>query len=248
VGRFTNKAVVITGGSSGIGLATARRVVEEGGRVLVTGSDPARLEAVRAEMPTIAVLENDASRPESADALAAEARRLFGEIDAAFLNAGVGTGAPLGQLTPAMYRHLMDVNVGGPLFGIQALAPVMRDGGSFLITASIAKDKGMPASALYSASKGAVRAMARGFARELSPRRIRVNTVSPGPTETDFFKRLGLPDEHIAMVEQHVVATNPLGRMGTAAEVAAVALFLLSDEASYVTGSDYFVDGGEAQL
>jgi NAD(P)-dependent dehydrogenase (short-subunit alcohol dehydrogenase family) len=246
--RFIDKAVVITGGSSGIGLAAARRILNEGGRVLITGSDPARLDAVRAENPALAVLQNDASQPEAAEALAAEARRLFGSIDAVFLNAGVGIGAPLGHLTPAMYRQIMDINVGGPLFGTQALAPVMRDGGSILITASIAKDKGMPASALYSASKGAVRAMARGFARELSLRRIRVNTISPGPTETDFFKRLGLPEEHIAMVGQHVAATNPLGRMGTAAEVAAVALFLLSDESSYVTGSDYFVDGGEAQL
>jgi len=248
VSRFTDKAVVITGGSSGIGLAAARRIVEEGGRVLITGSDPARLEAVRAENPALAVLENDASQAEAADALAAEARRLFGQIDAAFLNAGVGAGAPLGHVTPAMYRQIMDLNVGGPLFGAQALAPVMRDGGSILITASIAKDKGMPASALYSASKGAVRALARGFARELAPRAIRVNTVSPGPIETDFFKRLGLPEEHLAGVQQHIAATNPLGRMGTAEEAAAVALFLLSSESSYVTGADYFVDGGEAQL
>lgn len=248
MGRFTDKAVVITGGSSGIGLAAARRIVSEGGRVLITGSNPARLEAVRADNPAIAIFENDASRPEAADALAAQARHLFGEIDGAFLNAGIGAGAPLGHVTPAMYRQIMDINVGGPLFGTQALAPVMRDGGSILITASIAKDKGMPASALYSASKGAVRALARGFARELAPRAIRVNTISPGPIETDFFKRLGLPEEHLAGVQQHMAATNPLGRMGTAEEAAAVALFLLSAESSYVTGADYFVDGGEAQL
>jgi NAD(P)-dependent dehydrogenase (short-subunit alcohol dehydrogenase family) len=248
VGRFTDKAVVITGGSSGIGLAAARRIVEEGGRVLITGSDRARLDAVKADNPALAVLVNDAADPQAADALAAEAGRLFGQIDAAFLNAGVGAGAPLGHMTPDMYRQIMDINVGGPLFGTQALAPIMRDGGSILITASIAKDKGLPASALYSASKGAVRALARGFARELAARAIRVNTVSPGPIETDFFKRLGLPEEHLAGVQQHIAATNPLGRMGTAEEAAAVALFLLSSESSYVTGADYFVDGGEAQL
>jgi len=248
MGRFTDKAVVITGGSSGIGLATARRVVDEGGRVLVTGSNPARLAAVRAAHGAIAVLENDASHPEAADALAAEARRLFGEIDAAFLNAGVGTAVPLGHVTPEVYRSLMDINVGGPLFGTQALAPIMRDGGSIVITASIAKDKGLFASALYSASKGAVRAMVRGFARELAPRGIRVNTVSPGPIETDFFARLGLPEDQLGAVQQHMASTNPLGRVGTAEEVAAVAAFLLSGESSYVTGADYFVDGGEAQL
>lgn len=246
--RFSNKAVVVTGGSSGIGLATALRIVAEGGRVLVTGSDGDRLQAVQAAHPGIATLVNDAAQPDAGQALAAEAIRLFGQIDAAFLNAGVGAGAPLEYLTPDTYRHVIDVNLGGPLFATQALAPILRDGGSILVTASIAKDKGMPASALYAASKGAVRAMVRGFARELAPRRIRVNTISPGPTETDFFKRLGLPDEQLAMVQQHIAAGNPLGRMGSAEEIAAVATFLLSDEASYVTGADYFVDGGEAQL
>ena len=125
---------------------------------------------------------------------------------------------------------------------------MIRDGGSVPITASIAKDKGIATSALYSATKGALRSMARGLARELAPRRIWVNTLSPGPIETDFSNRLGMPPEQLAMVEQHLSATNPLGRLGTADEAAAVALFLLSDEASYVTGSDYYVDGGEAQL
>lgn len=246
--RFADKTVVITGGSSGIGLAAARRIIEDGGRVLITGSNAARLETVRSEHPAMAILQNDAADPAAAEALADEARRLFGEIDAAFLNAGAGIGMPLAQLTPAIYRAQMDLNVGGPLFGTQALAPVLRDGGSIVITASIAKDQGLPASALYSATKGAVRAMVRGFARELAPRRIRVNTISPGPIETDFFVRIGLPAEQLATVEQHMAARNPLGRMGTAEEAAAVALFLLSDEASYVTGSDYFVDGGQAQL
>lgn len=246
--RFAGKAVVVTGGTSGIGLAAAIRIAAEGGRVLVTGSNAERLDMVRAAHPDFAVLQNDAGDPDAADALAAEAGRLFGRIDAAFLNAGVGAGAPLGALTPEVYRRLMDVNVGGPMFATQALAPILRDGGAIVVTASIAKEKGMMASALYSASKGAVRSLVRGFARELAPRRIRVNSLSPGPIETDFFVRLGLPDEQLAMVEKHMAATNPLGRMGTAEEAAAVALFLLSDEAGYVTGSDYFVDGGEAQL
>jgi len=248
MGRFSEKAVVITGGSSGIGLAAARRIVNEGGRVLITGSNGARLDSVQSAHPAFAVFQNDASNPAGANELAGEARRVFGQIDAVFLNAGAGAGAPLGQLTADLFRAQMDLNVGGPLFGTQSLAPLLRDGGSIVITASIAKEKGMPASALYSATKGAVRSLARGFARELAPRRIRVNTISPGPIETDFFVRLGLPADQLAMVEQHIAATNPLGRMGTAEEAAAVALFLLSDEASYVTGSDYFVDGGEAQL
>lgn len=246
--RFSGKSVVITGGSSGIGLAAAQRIVAEGGSVLITGSNAARLEAARGRCPEAHTLVNDAARPEAAQALADEAARLFGTVDAVFLNAGVGAAAPLGQLTPELYRQLMDLNVGGVLFGTQALAPILRDGGAILITASIAKDKGMPASALYSATKGAVRSLVRGFARELAPRRIRVNALSPGPIATDFFNRLGLPEEHASTIEQHIAASNPLGRMGTSEEAAAVALFLLSEEASYVTGADYFVDGGDAQL
>jgi len=248
MGRFEGKSVVITGGSSGIGLAAARRIVEEGGSVLITGSNADRLERAREQLPAVHILVNDASKPEAGQALADEAERLFGTIDAVFLNAGVGAGAPLGHLTPDVYRQLMDLNVGGPLFGTQALAPIVRDGGSIVITASIAKDKGMQASALYSATKGAVRSLVRGFARELAPRRIRVNAVSPGAIETDFFNRLGLPEEHASAVVQQIAAGNPLGRVGTAEEAAAVALFLLSDEASYVTGADYCVDGGDAQL
>lgn len=248
MGRFADKAVVVTGGSSGIGLAVARRIVDEGGRVLVTGSNAERLQAVRDANPAIEIFKNDAAQPEAADALAEETRRLFGQIDAVFLNAGVGAIAELGHVTPELYRRLMDLNVGGPLFGTQALAPIMRDGGSILITSSIAKDKGVLGRALYSATKGAVRSMARGLARELAPRRIRVNTVSPGFIKTDFLPRVGLTAESIDLLQAHIEATNPLGRMGTVEETAAVVLFLLSDEASYVTGSDYFVDGGQAQL
>lgn len=244
--RFAGKSVVITGGSSGIGLVAGQRIVAEGGQVLLTGTNADKLAA--AAGPGIHVIENDAGDPVAADALAAEARRLFGEIDGAFLNAGVGGGALLGGITPDLYRRLFDLNVGGPLFGAQALSPLMRSGGSILITASAAKDKGMPGSSLYSATKGAVRAMVRSLARELAPRQIRANTISPGPIATPFFERLGRTPDQLAALEQGIKARNPLGRMGTVEEAAAVAVFLLSDEAAFVTGSDYAVDGGEAQL
>ena len=247
--RFSGKSVVITGGSSGIGLAAALRIAAEGGQVLITGANPERLKAVKDAHPELNVLQNDARDPEAASVLAETAKQLFGgKIDGAFLNAGAGAGAMLGGVTPELYRDQVDLNIGGPLFGVQALAPLMADGGSIVITASIAKDKGMPGSALYSATKGAVRALVRGFARELAPRQIRVNTVSPGPIETDFFVRLGMPAEQLAYVNESMAQSNPMGRMGRPEEAAAVALFLLSDDASYVTGSDYFVDGGAAQL
>jgi NAD(P)-dependent dehydrogenase (short-subunit alcohol dehydrogenase family) len=244
--RFAGKTVVVTGGSSGIGLATAQRIVTEGGRVLVTGTNAKKLAAVATE--SIHVLENDASDPAAADELAAEAERLFDRLDGAFFNAGVGAAAPLGHITPELYHRLMDLNVGGVLFGAQALAPLMREGGSILVTASVAKDRGMATASLYSATKGAVRSMVLGLARELLPRKIRVNTLSPGPIETPFFERLGIPPEQNAAIESHIKSTNPMGRFGTMAEAAAVAAFMLSDEAGYVTGADYTVDGGESQL
>lgn len=244
--RFTDKTIVITGGSSGIGLATAQRIVAEGGRVLVTGTNKAKLEAIESE--SLHILVNDAADFAEAATLATEAKRLFGQIDGAFLNAGIGAGAPLSKITVEVYRQLMDLNVGGVLFGAQALAPLLRSGGSILVTASSAKDKGLAQGAVYSATKGAVRSLVRGLASEFASQNIRVNTISPGPIQTPFFERLGRPADQLEMIAKHIVATNPMGRLGTMDEAAAVATFLLSSEAGFVTGSDYAVDGGEAQL
>lgn len=246
--RFKDQSFVVTGGSSGIGLAAALGIAQAGGRVLVTGTNAERLEAARAAHPAVRTMLNDAAIPADADALAAEAGRLFGRIDGVFLNAGKGGGAPLGRITPAVFDELFRLNVGGPLFGAQALAPLLNDGGSILVTASAAKDKGMAGAAVYSATKGAVRSMVRALARELAPRRIRVNTLSPGPIQTPFFERLGRPQAALDQLAAAIKASNPMGRLGTAEEAAAVALFLLSGESSFVTGADYAVDGGEAQL
>jgi len=246
--RFTDKAFVITGGSSGIGLTTALGITGAGGKVLVTGSNAEKLKEAAALNPNIRTLLNDAGDLNAASALAAEAKKLFGQIDGVFLNAGKGGGAPLGQITPAMFSELFNLNVGGVVFGAQALAPMLKDGGSIVITASAAKDKGMAGAAIYSATKGAVRSLTKALTRELAPRQIRVNTLSPGPIQTPIFARLGRPPEMLEKLASMIKANNPLGRMGTSEEAAAVALFLLSDESTFVTGSDYAVDGGEAQL
>ncbi len=246
--RFENQTFVITGGSSGIGLYTALGIAGEGGRVLVTGTNSDKLKAAEAAHPNIHSLINDAADFADADKLAEAAKHLFGNIDGVFLNAGMGSGAPLGQITPELFHSLMNLNVGGVLFGAQALAPLVKDGGALLITSSAAKDKGMAGAAVYSATKGAVRSMTKALARELAPRNIRVNTLTPGPIATPFFERLGRPPEMLEKITNHIKATNPLGRMGTPEEAAAVAMFLLSGQASFVTGADYAVDGGEAQL
>jgi NAD(P)-dependent dehydrogenase (short-subunit alcohol dehydrogenase family) len=246
--RFEGKALVVTGGSSGIGLVLAQRVVAEGGKVLVTGTSKEKLAAAAAFHHDLHTIVNDAADPLSAPLLAAEARRLFGVIDGAFFNAGIGGVTPLDKVTPEFFYRLFDLNVAGPLFGAQALVPLMKPGSCILITASAAKDKGLPGAAIYSATKGAVRSMVKGLARELASQSIRVNSVSPGPIQTTFYERAGRPRGQLDAFAKYIASTNPLGRMGNAEEAAAVAAFLLSDEASYVTGSDYAVDGGEAQL
>lgn len=245
--RFKDQNVLVTGGTAGIGLATARRLVAEGAQVMVTGTNPARLTEVRDELGVIAV-RNDAGSVSAADALAAQVREHFGALDAAFLNAGFGHFDALDQVTAEEFDAEFQVNVRGPLLQTKALAPLMRSGGVFVINTSVIQNMGMAGSSIYTASKGAVRSLTRALARELAPRGIRVNAVSPGPVETSFFARTGMPEQAVQAFAQSVLAQVPLGRFAKAEEVAAVASFLLSRETSFVTGSEYVVDGGLSEL
>ena len=243
--RFADRHILVTGGTSGIGLTTAKRLSDEGARVLLTGHSKDHIAETREALPEAVVIANDASDPAAVDDLAKAARDFAPDgLDGAFLNAGYGSFEALDNIDAEHVDRHFDLNVRGPLLQAKALAPLMKDGGSLLLIGSGTVGGGRADVLVYTASKAAIRQAARSIATELAPRRIRVNVVAPGATETDFHARGGMTDEEIAAYREKVAANVPLGRVGKPEDAAAVACFLLSDEASYVTGSEYRVDGG----
>lgn len=239
---FKDTLHLITGGTSGMGLAAAKRIVAAGGRVIVTGQDPQRLHAAQRELGGDAtVLENDSGSVGTGTELAARVVHC-GRLDGLWLNAATARIGAVEEITPDTYQRVMDVNVRGPMLQLAALSPLLKNDASVVVTASSSVYEGTAATGLYAASKGAVLAAARSWASALAPRGIRVNTLVPGPIETNF--RSFLPDAARREFEDSVVDQVPLRRVGTPEEAAAVALFLLSGASSYVTGSQYAVDGG----
>jgi NAD(P)-dependent dehydrogenase (short-subunit alcohol dehydrogenase family) len=244
-GRLAGKTAVVTGGSSGIGLETARQFLAQGARVMITGLDGDRLAAAVRELGEDAVgFVSDARSSSDLDRLAAQVRAEFGELDVLFANAGIGRFAPLDQVDEAFFDDQFDTNVRGLFFTVQKLAPLLRDGASVILNASAVNAKGVAGGHVYFASKAAVRSLARSLAAELAPRRIRVNALSPGLVPTNFQSKMGLPQEALDGFAGYIAGTAPLGRVGRTDEIAPAAVFLASDEASYITATDLLVDGG----
>jgi NAD(P)-dependent dehydrogenase (short-subunit alcohol dehydrogenase family) len=248
--KLAGKIALVTGGTSGLGLATAKRFVAEGARVVVTGRRPAELDAAVAELGGNATgIGGDISVLSDLDRLYDSIRETHGRLDVVFANAGGGAFVPLGEITEEHFDKYFGINVKGTLFTVQKALPLMAAGGSIVLNGSMVSVKGMPGFTVYAATKAALRSFARTWAVDLRGRNIRVNVVSPGTVVTPAYKsELGMTEEQIkAFVEQASTAT-PLGRAGTPDEIAKAVVFLASDDSSYMTGAELFVDGGAAQI
>jgi NAD(P)-dependent dehydrogenase (short-subunit alcohol dehydrogenase family) len=247
--KLEGKIALITGGSTGIGLATAKQFANEGAYVFIAGRRESELAAAIKEVGRNATgIQGDVSKLADLDRLFAQIKREKGKLDIVFANAGVAKHAPLGSITEELYDSIFNINVRGVLFTVQKALPLMPDGASIILNASIVASKGLAANSVYSATKAAVRSFARTWTTDLKARRIRVNAVSPGSTDTpgltDLLASAETGRERLKMISN----TVPLGRLGTADEIAKAVVFLASDDSSYVTGTELFVDGGFAQV
>jgi NAD(P)-dependent dehydrogenase (short-subunit alcohol dehydrogenase family) len=241
--KLKDKIALITGGTEGIGLATAKLFAREGAYVFITGRRRKELdEAVKAIGSNVSGVQGDVARLPDLDRLFETVAKVKGRIDIIFANAGVGEFVPLGGITEEHFDKLFNVNVRGTLFTVQKALPLMNDGGSIILNGSVASVKGTPAFGVYAASKAAIRSFVRTWTSDLKDRHIRSNVVSPGPINTPLVSRQPLD------VIARMVSTIPMGRMGEPEEVAKAALFLASDDSSFVTGIELFVDGGRAQI
>jgi NAD(P)-dependent dehydrogenase (short-subunit alcohol dehydrogenase family) len=248
-GKLEGKVALVTGGNSGIGLATAKQFVNEGAYVFITGRREAELAAAKKQIEkNVTAIQGNVSNLDDLDRLFAQIRKEKGNIDIVFANAGVARYAPLGAITEDFFDSIFDINVKGVLFTVQKSLPLLRDGGSIILNASIVATKGLSSNSVYSATKAAVRSFARTWTTDLKDRRIRVNAISPGPIDTPGLSELLASSETGEQRKKMISTTVPLGRFGRPEEIAKAVVFLASDDASYITGIELFVDGGFAQV
>jgi NAD(P)-dependent dehydrogenase (short-subunit alcohol dehydrogenase family) len=247
--RLEGKTAVVTGGNSGIGLAIAKSFKEEGARVAIFGRNPDSLAAAVAELGDGSIsVQGDVSQLEDLDRLYSEVDAKFGKVDVLVANAGIGEFLPLEAADEAHFSRVADVNFKGAFFTVQKAVPYLNEGASVVLTSSALNQMGWPGASVYSATKAAVRSLARTFSAELIGRGIRVNSLSPGPIETPIFDKLGLPQADLDGFKGQITEQSPISRFGQPHEMAKAALFLASGDSSYVVGADLVADGGLSQI
>ena len=247
--KLEGKVAVVTGGNSGIGLAAAQRLAAEGAHVFITGRRQSELDAAARQIgKNVTGVQGDVSKLADLDRLYATVKQDKGRIDILFANAGAAEIAALGAISEEHFDKAFNVNVKGLLFTVQKALPLFQDGGSIILNASIVASKGMEALSVYSATKAAVRSFARCWTVDLKGRKIRVNAISPGPIDTPGYDSMGLSKDQKEQFKKNIVLSVPMGRMGSPDEIAKAVLFLASDDSSYITGTELFVDGGMAQI
>ena len=249
MGKLDGKIALITGGNSGIGLATAKRFVKEGAFVFITGRTQSKLdEAVKQVGTNVAGVQGDVANLADLDRLFETIKKQKGKLDIVFANAGIAKYSPLGTITEEHFDSIFGGNVKGMVFTVQKALPLLPDGASVILNASVVGSKGLPSNSVYAATKAAVRSFARTWTTDLKSRKIRVNAISPGPIDTEGLKELLGSSEAGKERLKNIGTTVPLGRLGTPDEIAKAAVFLASDDSSFVTGIELFVDGGFAQV
>ena len=240
-----NKTILITGGTTGIGLAAAKLLSAEGAKVIVTGRNPETLAAARQELPAgTVILKSDSGILAEAQALGAEIKKHAAGLDGVFLNAGIGQFGPIEAMTPQNFEAMFNVNVRGPYFQLQGLLPLLANPSAVVLNASVVAELGFPTTTIYAATKAAVVSLGKSLAVELAPRGIRVNTLSPGPITTPIYSKLGFAAEAQKGFEDHMASQSLFKRFGTADEVAKLVRFLLSEDSSYIVGDNITIDGG----
>lgn len=247
--RFVGKKVLVTGGNSGMGLEAAKEFVREGAEVFITGRNESTLKAALKELgPKAKMAVSDSGSLKDIAKLAETLQKEWGHLDAAFINAGVAQFVPLEELTEQHFDETFNINVKGPLFLVQKIAPLFKNGGSIVLNGSVVAQMGFPGTTVYSATKAAVVNLAKTLSTDLMSKNIRVNTLSPGPIDTPIFARMGGTADEVQQAHESMASMVPLKRLGTVNEIAKTVLFLASTDSSFIVGSDISVDGGIAQL